>query len=97
MIEIKNLNKNFSQKKVLSDIRESKAKKSKIYEAATGSGCISIGLSKALEKNGIEFEITATDKSDEALSLAEYNMNVNDAKNITFVREDFFDLKRRIY
>ncbi len=79
--------------KVLSDIRESKAKKSKIYEAATGSGCISLGLSKALEKDGIEFEITATDKSDDVLSLAEYNMNVNDAKNITFVREDFFDLK----
>ena len=64
----------------------------KIYEAATGSGCISIALGKELEKANVRYEITASDISDKALEMAKYNSAFNNAGYINFRKQDFFSL-----
>lgn len=58
---------------------------SKVIDVCTGSGAIAIALSK--EK---DIEVTATDISEDALSLAKENALANKAK-VTFLRSDMFE------
>lgn len=55
----------------------------RLLEIGTGSGCISIALSK----NGVK-NITATDISEKALKIAHKNSKLNSIKNIKFVKSD---------
>ncbi|MDD3284719.1 MAG: peptide chain release factor N(5)-glutamine methyltransferase [Patescibacteria group bacterium] len=54
-----------------------------LLEIGTGSGCISIALSK----NGVK-NITATDISEKALKITKKNSKLNNIKNIKFVKSD---------
>lgn len=78
--------------KILDEIIKRTTEKFKIYEAATGSGCISIALGKALEKAGLDYEITASDISSEAIKTAKYNAEYNKVRNIKFENQDFLEL-----
>ncbi len=80
--------------KILDEINKRKPENVKIYEAATGSGCISIALGKALEKAGAEYEITASDISSEAIKTAMYNAGYNKVRNIKFENQDFLALNK---
>lgn len=55
----------------------------RLLEIGTGSGCISIALSK----NGIK-NITACDISESALKIAMKNAKLNNIKNIKFIKSD---------
>ncbi|MCM8795150.1 MAG: peptide chain release factor N(5)-glutamine methyltransferase [Candidatus Omnitrophica bacterium] len=63
-------------------------KDSRILELGTGSGCIAVSLAKLLSS----IDITATDISKEALSIAEENARWHNVENrITFLRSNLFD------
>jgi release factor glutamine methyltransferase len=81
--------------KILEDIRDSGVKHVKIFEIGTGSGCISVSLSKELSKMGVGHSITSIDNSREALDVAYGNKNLNnvDESNVRFKEEDIFDVK----
>jgi release factor glutamine methyltransferase len=66
-------------------IKEYKAKKVKIIDFGTGSGCIPISIKKHLP-NSI---ISATDISEEALKLAQQNAELNSVE-INFMHHDIF-------
>lgn len=77
---------------VLVQISKRNYKKLSIYEQATGSGCISIALAKALEKKGItDFNIYASDISEKAIEIAKKNAEYNQAKNLKFFICDFLN------
>jgi len=58
-----------------------------ILDIGTGSGCIAVSLAKFLSDENI----TATDISQEALEVAEYNAKLNNlAKRIRFIQGDLF-------
>ncbi len=57
-----------------------------VLDIGTGSGCIPI----ALKKQRPEWQIYATDISEEALKIAESNASLNDA-DIHFIRDNLFD------
>jgi len=67
-----------------------------ILDLCTGSGAIAIAVCKELEKNGVEATVTASDISDDALSLAKENAAANDA-NIKFIKSDLFSRIRSRY
>ena len=58
----------------------------KILDLCTGSGCIAISLKKA--NNSLE--VTASDLSQNALTIAILNAQLNDAK-VSFIKSDLFD------
>lgn len=59
----------------------------KILDLGTGSGCIAVSLAKLLPN----IKITATDISDEALSIAKYNAKINNVEEkINFINKDLF-------
>ena len=62
----------------------------KILDMCTGSGAIAIAVAKELEKKNIRAEITASDISADALSLAKENAQLNGA-TINFVQSDLFE------
>jgi len=59
---------------------------STVLDLGTGSGIIAITL--AAEKQNIN--ITAVDKSDDALSVAKQNARLNNTPQITFIQSDWF-------
>ena len=71
---------------VLSEIKSGH----KVLDLCTGSGAIAITLAKELEKKNIRAEITASDISKDALSLAKENAECNGAA-IKFVQSDLFE------
>ena len=80
---------------ILDDIKESGKKYVKIFEIGTGSGCISISLSKELSKKGIEHLIKAIDISDDVINVAKGNKDLNsvDDINVVFQKNNLFDIK----
>ncbi len=58
-----------------------------LLDLCTGSGCIAISIYKNTNKN---IEVMASDKSKEALKMAEENAKFNDA-NISFIESDLFE------
>ena len=54
--------------------------KPKILEIGTGSGCISI----AIAKERADSDILSVDISQDALTKAQYNANINNINNVTF-------------
>lgn len=78
--------------RVLEDIDRSGRESLRILEIGTGSGCISIALSKELEKKNIEYNITGTDISEEAVRVAVENISINEAKNLQLIVEDFMGI-----
>lgn len=62
----------------------------KILDLCTGSGAIAIALAKELEKKNIRAEITASDISEDALTLAKENAEANGA-DVKFVQSDLFE------
>ena len=69
--------------------------KIRILDMCTGSGCIAISLAWLLIKNEItDFNITAVDKSKEAIEVAKQNANyiLKDSSNkIEFIHSDLFE------
>lgn len=63
---------------------------SNILDLCTGSGAIAIAVYKELEKAGKRPKVTATDISEDALSLAKENAELNGA-NVLFVQSDLFE------
>jgi len=59
---------------------------STVLDLGTGSGIIAITL--AAEKQNIN--ITAVDKSDDALSVAKQNARLNNTPQVTFIQSDWF-------
>ena len=59
--------------------------KPKILEIGTGSGCISI----AIAKERADSDILSVDISQDALTKAQYNANINNINNVTFSKLDF--------
>ena len=57
-----------------------------IFDIGTGTGCIDIVLSKKLDNTNI----TTIDISNDALSLAKENYELNDINNVTVINEDIF-------
>jgi len=80
--------------KVLIDMEESKKDNLNILEIGTGSGCIAISIGKKLDEKNISYNIVAIDISQQALEVAEYNLdNINGNKEkISFVEKDIFDI-----
>lgn len=64
-----------------------------IIEIGTGSGCISISLSKELEKINKKHKIFAIDSSDNAVELARKNSEINNInrENLTIKKLDIFN------
>jgi release factor glutamine methyltransferase len=62
------------------------AKIGRILEIGTGSGAIGLALAKSLPKA----QIWAIDINPQALELASHNTNINDIKNIHFLKSDLF-------
>ena len=62
----------------------------KILDLCTGSGAIAVTIAKELETKHIRAEITALDISEEALSLAKENAELNGAE-IKFVQSNLFE------
>lgn len=58
----------------------------KILEIGTGSGAISIALAKKIKNSSV----LAVDISEEALSLAVQNRELNDVSNLKFLKSDVF-------
>ncbi len=81
---------------ILKDIYLSAKKQIRIFEIGTGSGCISIALSKETEKRGIECKIDAIEISKDAIEIAEINAKNNNVPNgnINFIHQDFFDIEK---
>ncbi len=61
-----------------------------VLDLCTGSGAIAIAVYKELEKTGKMPKVTATDISEDALSLAKENAELNGA-NVLFVQSDLFE------
>lgn len=74
--------------KTLNYIQKLKLNNASLLEIGTGSGCISISIQKANKK----IDITATDISSKALSLAKKNTKLNKVK-INFINKDLFKLR----
>ncbi len=60
-----------------------------ILDLCTGSGAIAIAMKKELDKRGVSVKMTATDISENALTLAKENAEINDA-DILFIQSDLF-------
>jgi release factor glutamine methyltransferase len=80
--------------KVLYDINHDNPGKIKILEIGSGSGCISIAISKELEKCSLEFDIKSIDISPGAIEISEINKNKNFCKNLEFIVEDLFNINK---
>ncbi|MBQ8405909.1 MAG: peptide chain release factor N(5)-glutamine methyltransferase [Clostridia bacterium] len=61
----------------------------KILDLCTGSGAIAIATTKELQKKNIRVEITASDISEDALTLAKENAEANGAE-VKFLQSDLF-------
>ena len=64
-----------------------------VLDLCTGSGAIAISVYKEAEKCGRKVKMTAVDISEEALSLAKENAELNEAE-IVFVHSDLFSRLR---
>lgn len=62
----------------------------KVLDLCTGSGAIAIAVAKELEKKNICAEITASDISEDALTLAKENAELNGA-SVQFIQSDLFE------
>lgn len=62
-----------------------------ILEIGTGTGIISITISLYFRDKGTNFQITATDISDDALQNAKKNIIYHNITNINLVRSNLFD------
>jgi len=80
--------------RVLEDIDSSNKKSVKLFEIGSGSGCISIALSKELDKISIEHHIKAIDYSKEAIEVAKENKELNGVKEgrLEFSLKDLFSI-----
>ena len=71
---------------VLNTIKEYNIDIKDIFDIGTGTGCIDIVLSKKLNNTNI----STIDISNDALSLAKDNYELNDVNNITIINNDIF-------
>ena len=62
----------------------------KVLDLCTGSGAIAITVAKELAKKNIRAEITASDISEDALTLAKENAELNGAA-VQFIHSDLFE------
>ena len=60
-----------------------------ILDLCTGSGAIAIAVQKELEKEGKKVKMTATDISEDALTLAKENAEAN-GSDVLFIQSDLF-------
>ncbi|MCX7834113.1 MAG: peptide chain release factor N(5)-glutamine methyltransferase [Ignavibacteria bacterium] len=83
----------FLVEKIISFIDKSELDLYRILEIGTGSGCISVSLSKEIEKLNKNYHILAIDSSKKALELAIENAKLNNVDNekLTFKYCDLFD------
>ncbi len=58
-----------------------------VLDLCTGSGCIAIAIGKAIK----EAQVYGTDISEVAIRLAEENAELNNVKNVTFLKGDLFE------
>ncbi len=58
----------------------------KILDLGTGSGCIAISLAHELK----DWQVTAVDFSEQALKIAKQNAQLNQIKNIQFIKSSWF-------
>jgi len=77
---------------VLKHIEECGMEKPAILDIGTGSGCISISLSKELKKKEMSHRIRGIDISTEALEVANHNLEINgiERENVEFKEGDIF-------
>ena len=66
----------------------SNTEKHNILDIGTGSGCISISLSKKLSNS----QITGIDISSDAIILANKNKELNKSNNVNFINKDLFEI-----
>lgn len=83
--------------KIVEDIEKTfpeKKKEISILDIGTGSGCISIAISKELLKKEIKFKIFAIDKSPDALKVAEENIKKNEIQSnyIKLAEKDLLEI-----
>ncbi len=80
---------------VLKDIYSCDAKQISILEIGTGSGCISIALSKETEKKNIDCIIDTMEVSIDAINLAQKNSRMNNVSSgkINFIHKDFLTIQ----
>jgi release factor glutamine methyltransferase len=78
----------------LENILKDKKEFYNILEIGTGSGCISIAISKELTKKNLKHKIISTDISHKSLELARKNLELNnvDFNNVELKCEDFFQI-----
>ncbi|HEY5536304.1 MAG TPA: peptide chain release factor N(5)-glutamine methyltransferase [Ignavibacteria bacterium] len=78
---------------IINDLIQFKYDSVNILEIGSGSGCISIALSKELKKHSIFFNINSIDISSEAIQIAELNKKKNNCENLNFTCADVFNIK----
>lgn len=80
---------------VLKDIYSGDKQQVSILEIGTGSGCISIALSKETEKKNIDCIIDSIEVSIDAINLAKKNSQMNNVSSgkINFINKDFLSIK----
>lgn len=77
--------------KILNDVYASGKKNVKIFELGVGSGCIAVAILSELEKQGIECIYHGIDISEEGISMAKKNLDINNCKNNRLEIEDFLN------
>ena len=70
-------------------LEENEEKTFEVLDLCTGSGAIAIAVAKELEKKGVAANVTASDVSADALTVARENAAANHA-NVRFIQSDMF-------
>lgn len=78
----------------LKEVQSRKMDNLKILEIGSGTGCLSITISKELNKVGIKHKIVGIDVSNDAIELSNENKKLNDVSedNLVYVRKDFLSM-----
>lgn len=77
--------------KILTDIYSSSKTKVNIFEIGVGSGCIAVAILSELKKKGIECVYHGIDISEDVISMAKKNLDLNNLKNYRLEIKDFSD------
>lgn len=80
---------------LLKEVKDKNLDAIKILEVGSGTGCLSIAVSKELSKIEVKHKIVGIDISDEAISLSNENKLLNEIsdENLVYLKKDFLTME----